>query len=218
MCGRFSQIKAQREFEYYYGHRMNVPYKPNYNIAPTQKVQVVTSNGFEEMKWGLLPVWAKSEKIAYSMINARAETITEKQTYKKPFLSGQRCLVPATGFYEWQKTDEKNKTPYNIYLTDQPIFSFAGLFIGSKDAEGNEYKTFTIITTTPNSLMKKIHDRMPVILTKEEEKDWLSESEDPSALQLMLDPYTSSKMDAYKVSSAVGSVRNNYPELLSRVD
>lgn len=212
MCGRFSQTKAKKDFEHYYGHRMNVPYTPNFNIAPTQMVPVVTSDGFQLMKWGLLPGWAKSEKIAYSMINARSETLLEKQTYKRPFLKGQRCLIPATGFYEWQKTAGGKKTPFNIFVKDQPIFSFAGLYIDDKDNP-----TFTIITTKPNHLMEKIHDRMPCILGKQEERDWLYKTDEPEDLLLLLDPYEDKKMDAYEVSSDVGNVRNNYPGLLERV-
>lgn len=217
MCGRFSQVKAQQELEHFYGCSIDVPYRPNYNIAPTQQVAVITLNGLELMRWGLIPIWAKDEKIAYSMINARAETIVEKQTYKKPFLKGQRCLVPATGFYEWKKNKEGKKTPFNIFVSDQEIFSMAGLFIDSKDSDGNDIKTFTIITTKPNKLMETIHDRMPVILSKEEETDWLSVAEDPNELIPMLDPFPDSKMDAYEVSADVGNVNNNYPELLEKV-
>jgi putative SOS response-associated peptidase YedK len=116
-------------------------------------------------------------------------------------------LVPATSFYEWH-----NKVPFQIHLNDRDLFSMAGLFITCRDGD-SELKTFTIITTVPNSAMKPIHDRMPVILDREEEQAWLSHS-DPLDLLPMLDPYRDSDMEAYKVDKAVGNIRNNYPELL----
>ncbi len=153
MCGRFSQIKAQRDLEHYYGKSLGHPYRPNYNIAPSQTVPVVTARGFEDMRWGLTPQWAKSGRVGYSMINARSETLIEKRTFKQPFLSGLRCLVPSTGFYEWH-----NKVPFFIHLSRRDIFSMAGLFIARMDGD-HETKTFTIITTGPNALMEPIHNR-----------------------------------------------------------
>lgn len=210
MCGRFSQIKAQQDLEHYYGRSLGHPYRPNYNVAPSQSVSVVTAQGFEDMRWGLIPQWAESDRVGYAMINARAETLTERRTYKQPFLSGQRCLVPATGFYEWH-----NKVPFQIHLKHRDLFSMAGLFITRHDGD-TELMTFTIITTAPNALMKPIHDRMPVILDREEEQEWLSRK-DPLDLLPMLDPYSDSDMEAYEVDRAVGNIRNNYPELLAAV-
>lgn len=210
MCGRFSQIKAQQDLEHYYGKSLGHPYRPNYNVAPTQTVPVVTAQGFEDMRWGLVPQWAESDRVGYSMMNARAETLTERRTYKQPFLSGQRCLVPATSFYEWQ-----GKTPLVIHLKQRELFSLAGLFVTRHVGE-SELKTFTIITTEPNAVMKPIHDRMPVILDRKEEQEWLSH-EDPLDLLPMLDPYSDSDMEAYEVAKEVGNIKNNYPELLTPV-
>ncbi len=210
MCGRFSQIKAQQDLEHYYGKSLGHPYRPSYNIAPSQTVPVVTALGFEDMRWGLIPQWAKSDRVGYSMINARSETLIEKRTFKQPFLSGQRCLVPSTGFYEWH-----NKVPFFIHLSRRDIFSMAGLFITRVDGD-NETKTFTIITTEPNALMEPIHNRMPVILSRTEEHEWLSDS-DPLDLLPILDPYEADDMEAYEIGKDVGNVANNYPELLNPV-
>jgi putative SOS response-associated peptidase YedK len=210
MCGRYSIEKAEADLEYYYKRhvRAKAAERANFNVAPTQTVPVVTKNEIVGMKWGLVPTWAKPG-MAYSMINARAETLIEKATYKKPFMEGQRILVPSTGFYEWRKPD---KTPFFIHLKNQELFSMAGLYIKGKD----DLEYFTIITTKPNKLMESIHDRMPVILSREEEDDWLN---DEDALELLptLDPFPANQMEAYEISKDVGNVRNNYKELLNRV-
>jgi putative SOS response-associated peptidase YedK len=210
MCGRYSLEKAAAELGVYYNKpvRAETSSNPNYNVAPTQSVPVVTKNEIAEMKWGLVPAWANSG-MAYSMINARAETLIEKATYKKPFLEGKRVLVPSTGFYEWRKPD---KTPFFIHIKDSDLFSMAGLFIKGKD----DLEYFTIITTAPNKLMEPFHDRMPVILSRDEEEHWLNHN-DPLELLPMLDSYPANQMEAYEVSKEVGNVRNNYPELSARL-
>jgi len=210
MCGRFSQIKAQQDLEHYYGKSLGHPYRPNFNAAPSQTVPVVTAQGFEDMRWGLVPQWAQSDRVGYSMINARAETLTERRTFKQPFLSGQRCLVPATSFYEWH-----DKVPFAIHLKRRDLFSMAGLFVTRHDGD-TELKTFTIITTAPNAVLRPIHDRMPVILARSEEQEWLSH-DDPLDLVPLLDPYDADDMEAYEVGKAVGNIKNNYPELLTPI-
>src|SRR5205814_3605401 len=134
--------------------------------APSQDMPVVLAKEPEKpkieiMKWGLVPFWSKEPKPSYSTINARAEGIADKPAYRKPIRS-QRCIIPADGFYEWQKTGD-GKLPYFIHLKDGDLFGFAGLYDIYKDKEGNELKTFTIITTDANELMAPIHNRMPVI-------------------------------------------------------
>ncbi|QQR51994.1 SOS response-associated peptidase [bacterium] len=215
MCGRFSLIKAQQDLEHYYHHELaGEGYRgPNYNVAPTQYAPVVTSDGLEMMKWGLIPQWAKDEKIAYSMINAVGETVFEKPTYKKPIIT-QRCLVPATGFYEWLKLGT-DKIPQYFTIKDRELFSFAGLFITRKDVEGRELKTFTILTTTPNELVAKVHDRMPVILSHDEEKEWIDPDRiEPERISPLIDPYPANEMNMYAVDRRVGNIKNNSPELI----
>ncbi|WP_343049835.1 SOS response-associated peptidase [Paenibacillus phytohabitans] len=169
-----------------------------------------------ELRWGLVPFWAKDDKIGSRMINARAKTVAEKPAFKR-LLKSKRCIIPADGFYEWKK-DGTSKQPYRILMTDGSIFSFAGLYDTWEDPEGKKVSTCTIITTTPNSLMADIHDRMPVILRPEDEADWLGrDNDDVESLLKLLKPYDAAKMRAYKVPSAVGNVRNNSKELLEDI-
>jgi len=163
------------------------------------------------MKWGLIPQWAKSEKVGYSMINAVGETIFEKNTYKKPILTS-RCLVPASGFYEWLETSD-GKQPYYFHLPETDLFSFAGLYDIWYDQDQVPHKSFSILTTAPNDHMSGIHDRMPVILDRDEEAHWLDPEAKPEDLQLLLDPYDGDMLK-HEVDRAVGNVKNNAPELV----
>jgi len=170
------------------------------------------------MRWGLVPFFAKDAKIAYSTINARAESITTSPVFREP-MKRRRCLVPATGFYEWQALDKKSKQPWAIELADGNIFAFAGLWDRWKDkATGQPLETYTVITTDPNELLQPIHNRMPVILSPRDYTRWLDPGE-PSQLPVdLLRPLPTEQMKAWKVSSAVGNVRNNSSELLLPAD
>jgi putative SOS response-associated peptidase YedK len=192
-------------------------YKPNYNCAPSQKLPVITNaekGKLSYFKWGLIPFWAKDPKIGYRLINTRAETITEKPSFKSAFKK-RRCLIPANGFYEWRK--DENKTPFRITVNEDELFAMAGLWESWKDGEGKKVHTFSIITTTPNSLMESIHDRMPVILQPEDEERWLTEEDEPKLLELLkpCDPYL---MKAYPISKKVNSPANNGPEIVEPIE
>jgi putative SOS response-associated peptidase YedK len=192
-------------------------YKPNYNCAPSQKLPVITNaekGKLSYFKWGLIPFWAKDPKIGYRLINTRAETITEKPSFKSAFKK-RRCLIPANGFYEWRK--DENKTPFRITVNEDELFAMAGLWESWKDGEGKKVHTFSIITTTPNSLMESIHDRMPVILHREDEERWLTEEDEPKLLELLkpCDPYL---MKAYPISKKVNSPANNGPEIVEPIE
>lgn len=151
------------------------------------------------------------------MINARAETLTQKPSFKH-LLKSKRCLVPSSGFYEWKRID-KRKIPYYIGIKNSKIFSFAGLYDNWKDSVGNELKTFTIITTNSNNTLKPIHNRMPVILEREFEEDWLDvKTHDFDSLKQMLKPYPDDKMIAYAVSTEVNNPSNDNPELIRKVN
>ncbi len=197
----------QQDFAERYGvENLQLDLQPRYNIAPTQTTPVITRNSpnrAEEMRWGLVPFWAKDLSIGNKMINARAETIAEKPAFRKA-LAARRCLVPASGFYEWQR-EAGGKIPHYIFLRDTDSFAFAGLYELWKDGDGNLLKTYTIITTTPNELMESIHNRMPVILSREDEDLWLDKEADIPAIQALLRPYPAKLMDAYVVSKAVNS-------------
>ncbi len=166
----------------------------NRNISPGTLVPVVTDSKnrkVELYRWGLVPVWAKDPKIGYKTFNARAETISEKPTFRVPFLK-RRCLIPADGFYEW-KDEGGRKQPYLFTLKDQQPFTFAGLWEIWRDSNNTEIRSCTLITTTPNTLLAQYHDRMPVILDESSRWKWLEES-DPVILQSLLVPYDSEKM------------------------
>jgi putative SOS response-associated peptidase YedK len=213
MCGRFSLALAADIINGKLGVEVPNDYRPSFNIAPTQKAAVILNtepHKIEMVKWGLVPVWAKDEKAAYSMINARADTLGERPSYKG-LIKGHRCIVLADGFYEWKKAGEK-KIPYRIVPTKDQLLYFAGLWTEKKRDDGSMLRTFTIITTEPNEVMTELHDRMPVILTEKEAKKWLDEP----VLEL-LDPAPDTAIETYQVSSAINNPRNNSPELLQRI-
>jgi putative SOS response-associated peptidase YedK len=158
----------------------------------------------------LIPFWAKDEKIGSKMINARAESIEEKPSYRNAFRQ-RRCLVLADGFYEWK--DKNGKTPYRITLKDHQPFAMAGIWETWKNPEGKMIHSFSIITTSANELMKSIHDRMPVILPPEFEETWLK-SDDPREIRELLQPFESEKMQAWEVSKLVNSPRNDNPAVI----
>ncbi len=187
-----------------------------YNIAPTQTLPVVTRhspNRLEAMRWGLIPSWAKDASIGSRLINARAETVAEKPSFRNA-LRARRCLVPASGFYEWKRHGTR-KIPQYITLPDAPLFAFAGLWEQWRSPEGETVRSYTIITTEPNDLMATIHNRMPVILPREIEDDWLNgEITDAGYLQSLLRPYPADAMTAYAVSPAVSSPARDTPDLI----
>lgn len=212
MCGRYSFAPDLKIVNEHYDITTSDG-KPetNYNCAPTQLLPVVTSEApatLSLFRWGLIPFWAKDASIGNKLINARAETITEKASFKHAFVR-RRCLVPADAFYEWKKMESgKLKIPYRIFLRDEPVFSLAGLWDQWKSQDGQIIRTFSILTTTPNELMAEIHDRMPVILPKEHEQTWLK-SVDQAQLLDLLKPFPASGMDAYRISELINSPKNN---------
>jgi putative SOS response-associated peptidase YedK len=213
MCGRYTVTVTIEELIAYYDldDTTHVPYHvPKYNIAPTQSVLAVIHDGEKlrigELRWGLIPSWAKEEKIAAQMINARAETLAEKPAFKLAF-ARKRCLIPADSFYEWKATPN-GKQPYRIIVKERNLFSFAGLYETWTSPAGDKISTCTIVTTTANGFMANLHHRMPVILPRQQEQTWLDRSiTDASGLAQLLQPYADHLMMAYPVSTAVGNVR-----------
>ncbi len=215
MCGRFalySSFAAIKEYANILAELEEL--EANYNIAPGQNIPVIINkndgNLLEFCKWGLIPFWAKDPQIGYKMINTRAETINEKPSFKYAFQK-RRCLVPANGFYEWRKED---KQPFYIHLKERELFTFAGIWENWRSPEGDFLQTCSIITTSANDTLEKIHNRMPVILPKESESIWLA-NEDPNKLIELLLPYPQSDISYHEVSNEVNSVRNNSPELIN---
>jgi putative SOS response-associated peptidase YedK len=207
MCGRFTLFTDLTMLQERFDFNTPIELQQRFNIAPSHDLLAVVSDGQENrggfLKWGLIPVWAKDPKIGYKMINARPETVDQKPAFKR-LLEKRRCIILADSFYEWKKVD------------GEP-FAFAGLW-DHWEEDNARINSCAIITTRPNELMKDIHDRMPVILTKETESDWLDRSiTDIDYLKSLLTPFNAEEMGAYEVSSAVGSTRNDDVSLIEAV-
>ncbi|UWG95408.1 SOS response-associated peptidase [Dehalobacter sp. DCM] len=211
MCGRITFTLTRDELAEIYKITDEMDWQPRYNIAPSQPVPVMVNTEAQQLKffrWGLVPSWAKDPQSGYKMINARAETIDTKPSFKHCFRE-QRCLVLADGFYEW-KREGKRKTPYLFKVRDRKFFAFAGIWDSWKSPAGTVLYTCSIITTGPNEQMAPIHDRMPVILDKENERIWLNpELNDTEKLKQLLVPYPAVRMEAYQVSDYVNSVKHD---------
>lgn len=226
MCGRYTLKENKEQVAGWLDAVMEgfEDYEPDYNVAPSKEMPVmVTKEKTRErllypFRWGLLPFWAKEEKTSYSMINARAESLATKKSFKPSFES-QRCIVPASGFYEW-KGEKGDKTPYYIYPTHESLFAFAGLYNVWRSPDGKtRIPTYTIITTDANRTMEELHDRMPAMLLREEWDEWLDrDNHDTGALQELLRPFPDDALAYYPVSKAVNNVRNNGPELIERAE
>lgn len=218
MCGRFQlSVKGKHIKERFNVEVFDEFYKPNYNCAPSQKLPVITNaepNILSFYQWGLIPFWAKDPKIGYKLLNTRAESIAEKPSFKNAFKK-RRCIIPANGFYEWKKNEQK--IPYRIFLKNESLFSLAGIWETWKDAEDRPIHSFSIITTTPNKLMQDIHDRMPVILPLEKEDVWLNET-DEQILKELLIPFDTKQMEAYPVSKKVNSPANNGASIILPIE
>jgi putative SOS response-associated peptidase YedK len=219
MCGRYSQFGDLQQLRLRFQIEMiaETPVQ-RYNIAPSQNAPVVLwDNGrvLRLMQWGLVPHWAKDEKIGNKMINARAETLTEKRSFKN-LLASNRCLVLADGFYEWRPTKTgKGKSPVRIVLKDRGSFAFAGLWDRSKRSDGSEFFSYTIITTEANELISPFHHRMPVILEAQSENIWLKgAAEDSEILLGLLRPYPPAEMELYEVAAKVNSPRTDSLECI----
>ena len=221
MCGRFTLFDNKEVIEDEFDVEIQPDlFNPSYNISPTQKSLVIYTEADKRicaaMRWGLVPFWSKDINIGYKMINARAETVDEKTSFKKP-LKDKRCLVLTNGFYEWKKVDAKTKIPYFIRLRNKKPFTFAGLWEYWSD-EDDDLHTFTIITTSANSLMKDIHDRMPVILDKEVGFKWLDpDLKNTAVLKDLLIPFPSKDLEAYEISTLVNSAKNNSQKCINPI-
>ena len=221
MCGRYSLIADLGELAKRYEFDGDgLALKPAYNVAPTQDVLTVVGGetrrgGF--MRWGLIPWWAKNASIGSRLINARAETVSEKPAFRDA-LRRRRCLVLADGFYEWQRTGSVRK-PMRVVMRSGEPFAFAGLWSVWRDPDGNRIPSCAIITTTANDLLRPVHDRMPVVLPRELEELWLDRSiDDPGALGSVLTPYLDDAMETYEVSTLVNSAANDGPEVIEAVE
>jgi len=221
MCGRFTLTVDPEDLREAMPW-LEIPdrFQPRYNIAPTQPVAVVPNDGKNKLDfftWGLIPSWAKDPQIGSRMINARAETLTEKPSFRSAYRR-RRCLVLADGFYEWKaenQGDRSVKTPMYIRLQSGKPFGLAGLWETWNSPDGSRILSCTIITTSPNSLMQPIHNRMPVIVPDGQISLWLNPGEvEPGDLQSILQPYPSEELVAYSVSRLVNDPANDVAECI----
>lgn len=218
MCGRYRLSRRKQLLEEQFAtDPWEGEWEPRYNVAPTQPVPVIRQDPKEPVRrlslvrWGLVPSWSKDASSAAKMINARSETAATLPAFREP-LRLRRCLVPADGFYEWQRTG-KTKQPFCFEMNDGELFAFAGLWDCWRDSSGNAIETCSILTTTPKELTQAVHDRMPVILDPRAYDLWLDPGmNDTRVLSEMLKPYDASQMRCYRVSARVNHVANDDPE------
>jgi putative SOS response-associated peptidase YedK len=221
VCGRYvspDEASIEREFNLVHGEWH---FPPSFNVAPTQEVPVVRMREGRRqgvrLRWGLIPFFAGGIAPKYSTINARIETVQTAASYRGPWNRGQRCLVVAQGFYEWQtQADGKTRAPYYIHLNDQEIFAFAGLWDSSRTAAGERIESCVHITLPANRLVAEIHNsqrRMPAILTKEDREAWLTGTQDEAWSTLR--PYPDEHMVAWRVSTRVNKPANDDASLMT---
>jgi putative SOS response-associated peptidase YedK len=221
MCGRaqlpddVSEIKQDLQIEWEdLGDR-----RPRWNVPPTEKMPVVFSAGgkhqVEMMRWGLIPWWAKDIKELRSTFNARAETVSTTPAFRDAWKDGRRCLVVVNAYYEWRKSDRQ---PFAIALANRGPMTLAGLWDSWRNPDGEKIRSFTVITTTPNELTGRIHDRMPVILGPEDWAQWLGDVPATDAeLKAMLKPFAPNRMTLWAIDRKIGNVRNDSPDLIDPV-
>jgi len=219
MCGRFSLYADEKLLKELFDFHFTDSIAVRYNIAPSQYVLAVVFEDGKRVgklfKWGLVPYWANDPKIGFKMINARAETLSEKPSFKDAFKK-RRCLILADGFYEWKKEDGK-KIPYRFTMRDGKSFAFAGIWERNEKFAQPLY-TCTVITTTPNELVKGIHDRMPVIVPENLYETWLDpKMNDTEYLRMLLCPYPSEQMKVFEVSTLINSPKNDAKECVEEV-
>ncbi len=216
MCGRYSLTKPIKTLkEHFQATAFELKHGPRYNIAPSQQVPVILAGAqgreIHTLRWGLIPSWAKDPDMANRLINARAETVHEKPSFRSSFRK-RRCLVPADGFYEWQVRDE-GKSPQYIRMHTGGLFAFAGLW-SEWDSGQETLRTFTIITIAANRELESIHHRMPVILLPEQYDRWMDPKTSPDPLKDTLRPLGEGLLDHYAISKTVNSPKNDSAECI----
>lgn len=219
MCGRFTQQRPTAELAALFNAEPPpAELEPTYNLAPTDEAAVVVERGdrraIRAYRWGLIPSWAKDEKIASKLFNARAETLATSGAFRESFRR-RRCIVPADAFYEWQRQGGARQ-PFLIRRADGAPLALAGLWSGWHDPETEQViRTFTIVTTTANRTLSAVHDRMPVMLAREHWARWLDPTlQDTGELTALLEPAADNELVLYPVRALVNNVRNNGPELI----
>lgn len=218
MCGRYTFTSVSHiQNRYQTTNQLPKKFAPNYNATPGSMMPVITKNSPKKvslMKWGLIPFWSKDPKIGYKLINARAETLHQKPAFKRA-LAKSRCLIPANGFYEWQKTDTTS-SPHYFYSKKMDVISLAGIYETWKDAEDVILHTFAIVTTQANKYVKKIHHRMPLIFNHDQEDVWINPKTSTKNLLSLLSQACQFKLQSHKVSKEVNNPRHNSQDLIKK--
>lgn len=220
MCGRFSLDAEMPQLSQRFEAEAIPDWHPRYNIAPSQPCLALVEEGnarrFKMMTWGFIPRWSQERNIPLQLINARAESVQSKPMYKDP-LQHHRCIIPADGFYEWEEV-EQEKIPFRVTHKSGAPFALAGLWDISKNDKGEEILTFTIITVPANEILYQLHDRMPLILKREDEAVWLNPAlTDIGQLIALMQPYPSEEMHFYEVSKAVNSWKNDTADCIQPI-
>ncbi len=220
MCGRFALWTSPKKVATHFQAQLRLPFNTRYNIAPSQDILAVGQNqdGTRKatlLRWGLVPHWSKDAKSSYSMINARSESIFTKPAYRSAARK-RRCLIPASCFFEWKRKVKWSKQPYCIRPKYAQLFAFAGLYEHWEDQEsGQKIDSCTIVTTRANDTVQKLHDRMPVIILKEDYDLWLDKKiQEPDKLQPLLEPIPSEAMEIYEVNLKVNNPANDSEEVI----
>jgi len=222
MCGRYTITASLQDVQKAFGikHTRLTDWHPRFNVAPGQMIPIIYSdkNKFilDEMVWGLIPSWSKSQKTEYKMINLRSENVLVKPYFRR-LLQKQRCIVPVDGFYEWKK-EGKDKQPMRIVMKDQSLFALAGLWDLWESELGEQILSCSILTSNPNSLLKQIHHRMPVMLDQTQSAQWLDEAQfELSKLKAFFKPISGEVLDAYSVSKQVNKATFDDPECIKQI-
>jgi putative SOS response-associated peptidase YedK len=221
MCGRFAQRSDPKRLAKEFGVAEAPRAEARYNVAPTQNILGVRAISDERemtfFKWGLIPSWAKDTSMGARLINARSETVEEKPSFRQAFKQ-RRCIIPADGFYEWQRTEGK-KQPFFFRMRDERPFGFAGLWERWEGETGQAINSCTILTTEANDVLRPVHDRMPVILHPDDYELWLDvDARKQDLVKELLRPYAAEEMLGYPVGASINSPRNQGAELIERAE
>lgn len=220
MCGRYTLLADEADILRSFGLTESIAgYEPSYNVAPGQNVLAIIHNGEDKragyLRWGLVPSWAKDEKIGYKMINARSETAHEKPSFKN-LMARKRCLIVADSFYEWKHADG-SRQPQRIQVKNRQLFAMAGLW-DKWEQNGRTLFTCTLLTKDANDFMKDIHHRMPIILPKEKEDEWIEPYvKAPAEAKQFLSSFETEELTAYPVGKHVNAARNNDPTCIEPI-
>jgi putative SOS response-associated peptidase YedK len=216
MIDRYSIAASSSQLSEAFAVDVPLVYKPHYNAAPTQLLPVITSSspqGVSFFYWGTSPEWSKNKTLSERVINTRAEGFNERPALKKA-LRKNRCIIPCDGFYAWKKVGKKTSIPYRFILQSKELFALAGLWEEFEDTDGNEIQTFTIITSPSNTLTATVYDRMPVMLSKPDEKIWLDAAVADEDLLALLVPFQDNTMTCYPVSPGISDIKLDVPSLI----